>query len=265
MGLTEIVLIILGAIVLILSYVLPMGKGSADTGVRIDDGLIRGLVEKEVRDARNHIKDMVEETLTYSMEKTERSMERLTNEKIMAVNEYSEQVLESINKSHQEVIFLYDMLNDKHETFVNTVGEADMKMKKMKQEVQDIEVTVKEAMGSAIDETEEPEQKAASESGKMGEKEAGEQAETGFLPFAPKRVDVSDWVLQDVKENSGNEAMLQQQNATIEKEEQSYNNNNNEKILRLHKLGKSETAIAKDLGLGVGEVKLVIDLFKQAK
>ena len=81
MGLTEIVLIILGAIVLILSYVLPMGKGSADTGVRIDDGLIRGLVEKEVRDARNHIKDMVEETLTYSMEKTERSMERLTNEK----------------------------------------------------------------------------------------------------------------------------------------------------------------------------------------
>ena len=99
----------------------------------------------------------------------------------------------------------------------------------------------------------------------MGEKEAGEQTETGFLPFAPKRVDVSDWVLQDVKENSGNEAMLQQQNATIEKEEQSYNNNNNEKILRLHKLGKSETAIAKDLGLGVGEVKLVIDLFKQAK
>lgn len=102
-----------------------------------------------------------------------------------------------------------------------------------------------------------------SESGKMGEKEAGEQAETGFLPFAPKRVDVSDWVLQDVKENSGNEAMLQQQNGAIEKEEQSYNNN--EKILRLHKLGKSETAIAKDLGLGVGEVKLVIDLFKQAK
>ncbi len=74
---------------------------------------------------------------------------------------------------------------------------------------------------------------------------------------------MSDWVLQDVKENSGNEAMLQQQNGAIEKEEQSYNNN--EKILRLHKLGKSETAIAKDLGLGVGEVKLVIDLFKQAK
>ena len=86
MGLTEIVLIILGAVVWILSYLLPMGKGGrmAETGVKIDDGLIRGLVEKEVRDAKNHINDMVDETLTYSMEKTERAMERLTNEKIMA-------------------------------------------------------------------------------------------------------------------------------------------------------------------------------------
>jgi DNA-binding NarL/FixJ family response regulator len=38
--------------------------------------------------------------------------------------------------------------------------------------------------------------------------------------------------------------------------------NNNDRILALHKEGKSNMAIAKELGLGVGEVKLVIDLFK---
>ena len=38
--------------------------------------------------------------------------------------------------------------------------------------------------------------------------------------------------------------------------------NNNDRILELHKKGKSNVAIAKELGLGVGEVKLVIDLFK---
>ena len=38
--------------------------------------------------------------------------------------------------------------------------------------------------------------------------------------------------------------------------------NNNEKILEMHKQGKSTVAIAKELGLGVGEVKLVIDLYK---
>ena len=38
--------------------------------------------------------------------------------------------------------------------------------------------------------------------------------------------------------------------------------NKNEEILKLHREGKSNMAIAKELGMGVGEVKLVIDLFK---
>ena len=38
--------------------------------------------------------------------------------------------------------------------------------------------------------------------------------------------------------------------------------NNNERILAMHKLGRSNMAIARELGLGVGEVKLVIDLFE---
>ena len=38
--------------------------------------------------------------------------------------------------------------------------------------------------------------------------------------------------------------------------------NNNDRILALHKEGKSNMAIAKELDLGVGEVKLVLDLFK---
>ena len=38
--------------------------------------------------------------------------------------------------------------------------------------------------------------------------------------------------------------------------------NNNEKILEMHRQGKSTVAIARELGLGVGEVKLVIDLYK---
>ena len=38
--------------------------------------------------------------------------------------------------------------------------------------------------------------------------------------------------------------------------------NSNDRILELHKAGKSNMAIARELGLGIGEVKLVIDLFK---
>ena len=38
--------------------------------------------------------------------------------------------------------------------------------------------------------------------------------------------------------------------------------NNNERILELFQQGRSTVAIARELGLGVGEVKLVIDLFR---
>ena len=40
----------------------------------------------------------------------------------------------------------------------------------------------------------------------------------------------------------------------------SFASKNTDEILRLYKEGKSNVAIAKELGIGVGEVKLVIDL-----
>ena len=40
------------------------------------------------------------------------------------------------------------------------------------------------------------------------------------------------------------------------------NGNNNEKILEMSRAGKSNMGIAKTLGIGTGEVKLVVDLFK---
>ena len=38
--------------------------------------------------------------------------------------------------------------------------------------------------------------------------------------------------------------------------------NSNERILEFHRAGKSDMSIARDLGLGIGEVKLVIDLYE---
>ena len=49
---------------------------------------------------------------------------------------------------------------------------------------------------------------------------------------------------------------------SLDKAGKSNARNSNEKILELHKAGKSNMAIARELGLGIGEVKLVIDLFE---
>ncbi|MBR6771655.1 MAG: hypothetical protein IKM28_10610, partial [Lachnospiraceae bacterium] len=129
MGVTEIVLIIIGAVVLILGYVLPTKKKETTAPVKVDENQVKELVEKGLTEAKSQISDMVDETINYSMEKTERKIERLTNEKIMAVNEYSDTVLESINKNHKEVMFLYDMLNDKHISLKKTVTVVEKKAK----------------------------------------------------------------------------------------------------------------------------------------
>lgn len=85
---------------------------------------------------------MVDEAIGYAVEKTERSLERLTNEKIMAVNEYSDTVLQEIHKNHEEAMFLYDMLNDKHDNLKNTVSEVNRTVKEVEQTKQEAEAVV---------------------------------------------------------------------------------------------------------------------------
>lgn len=152
MSAAEIILIIIGAAVFLLGYFMPARKKDIDEEVKlISEDEIRKLIAGEIEHIKDKVADIVEETVSYSVEKTERSMERLTNEKIMAINEYSDTVLEEIHKNHKEVVFLYDMLNDKHDTLMATIGEATQVSDGVKQTLKDAEETVHEAMAKADD------------------------------------------------------------------------------------------------------------------
>ena len=84
----EILLLIVGAIVLTAGYLLPMKNRESDKHVTAgQEKKITELVGKAVEDAKGRIEDIVDETVSYSMEKTERTMERISNEKIMAIHE----------------------------------------------------------------------------------------------------------------------------------------------------------------------------------
>ncbi len=304
MSIIEIVLLVFGAIIFIGSFLIP-SKEKKSSAPQVDEETIRKMVDKEVESAKSQINDIVDETITYAMEKTERSMDRLTNEKMMAVNEYSDTVLGEIDKNHKEVVFLYDMLNDKHENLKNTVSEAEKKASEVKQTVKDAEITAKEAEEKA---------KVAMES-----VEAGKQAETteNFVPFIPQSIELPKEEpkperkkraakpkveeaeeLTENSDSSGNsESFIDSENSdalklandvskdaitasqsaksvkpdaaevpdvtvSLDQVGRTGGRNSNERILELHKAGKSNMAIAKELGLGIGEVKLVIDLFE---
>ena len=324
MEILEIVLILLGIVVFVGSFLLPAGRNVENLeSAKVIEESVREMVGKEVDGVRSQISNIVNETINYSVEKTERSMERLTNEKMLAVNEYSDTVLEEINKNHQEVVFLYDMLNNKHESLTATVGEASRVAGEVKQTAMDAEIAARETedkvrqVKSSMDETldavakmqemvssalEEAEKIPAREiparevpvvfAQAMPEEGTDLPEEPDFQPIMAERVEVIPSV--PVEFPSGTETLfpallgellseevygqeepgsftdgksLMPAEAAV-KEEISIDTrmesarNNNEKILSLHKTGKSNVAIARELVLGVGEVKLVIDLYE---
>lgn len=219
MSSTEIILLVAGAVVFVLSFLLPAKKeeNSQETK-KLAKEEIKALVSQELESVRGHVDDVVEEAVGYAMEKTERSLERLSNEKIMAVNEYSDTVLKEIHKNHEEVMFLYDMLNDKHTNLKNTVTEVNK--------------TVKEA----------------------------EATVNTFQMLNPEPAAVV--AKEPVKEEEPENKLKDGMDISFMPEPEEEGLNSNERILELYRQGKSKVAIAKELGLGVGEVKLVIDLYK---
>ena len=203
---------------------------------------ISDLVDKELERIRAQVDDTVEEAIKDSMEKTERTLERISNEKIMAVNEYSDTVLGQINKSQQEITFLYDMLNAKHDSLKNTASEMERKVKEAEIASREVEAVTREAE-IALRETEAATQMVRQVVAPAFQTIAEETEEENSQPeqFPEEEIPV-----QSKQELQGTESY----------------SNKNDKILELHRQGRSDVTIAKQLDLGVGEVKLVIDLFE---
>ncbi|MBQ2803168.1 MAG: hypothetical protein IJF07_04635 [Lachnospiraceae bacterium] len=235
MGALEIVLLLGGAIIFIISFVLPQSiEKPSEESKKLAREEIRLMVSEEMNDIKSHVDNVVDEAVGYAVDKTERSLERLTNEKIMAVSEYSDTVIQEIHRNHEEAVFLYDMLNSKHVNLKDTVSMVDK--------------TVKEAFETT--------------------KEV-EAAVNSFQKLAPANA-VSESVNQvELKHNIVTSQVQKEDDLDSEKqvsvkiaEENDTASNNNERILKLYRQGCSSVVIAKELGLGVGEVKLVIDLYK---
>lgn len=295
------------------SFCLPeKNKKEENSAGSIDPEAIRSLINKEMEDAKTKVTEVVDETLEYAVEKTERASERISNEKIMAINEYSETVLADMNKTHQEIMFLYDMLNDKHKNLKETVQQVD-KTAKEAEEKANAAATALAATSveepKAEKKTQEPVKTPAKKSKtskpaqekrkdkdqhitldmlesvlpkeqlaqieikedkKKNEPEQFQALQPDKLPeikefsFAEQAPHIERPQNQESQAANLENTVSAKKDTPVEEKEESLPENNNDKILRLHKQGMSSVDIAKELGLGVGEVKLVINLFKGA-
>lgn len=298
MTLLEILLLILGVVVFVASFVLPEKETELDDSQKqMTKQQIRELMQQEVENARQQVSDVVEETVSYSVEKSERALERLTNDKIQAISEYSGTVLSDIHKNHEETVFLYDMLNSKHENLKETASEVSQAVKQATEAVSEVQQTKQEALevsqaldeailnavdsefmpmdfadmqrvdGSvAIETVNVSETENANTSKLEAESTEKEKAEETQKTPAKRKTTTRKTTAKKTadkassKKKTSEVAVSSDVNISFDIG-QDANQNSNDRILQLHKEGKSNVAIAKELGLGVGEVKLVIDLF----
>jgi hypothetical protein len=219
----EICLVIIGLICVACSFLFSEHLLSQEMKDEMIGGVNVANVTEEI--VKREVEAEVANVIDDKIEQMEIRIDKLTNEKIMAMGEYSDDIQTKISQNHDEVMFLYNMLNDKEEVLKNTIRDIEAVKASVKKMaiVNDVAKDVtKKAANDVIDE-------AIAE-------------------------DTNKAVVIDVKE----EAKSSEKSGSLRKREIS---NNNQMILDLYAKGKTNIEIAKELGLGIGEVRLVIDLF----
>ncbi|MEE0315372.1 DUF6115 domain-containing protein [Eshraghiella crossota] len=273
----EIALLTIGLIVIVASFVFS-SKSDGDTIHNVKDVT---FTDKQKEDIKKQITDILDEQIENVKEQTEISLDKLSNQKMLEMNEYSDTILQEINRNHNEVMFLYDMLNEKKKEINNTVRDMNV----TKKEIEKSKTVPKKqtVIDSIKDMSEDTGGFMASEELLREEQKDVDTRKKDILNQLDAVVEaVSDDVSADLeavekkpkKRTSTGRTAAKRMKETVKKETLREDNrdpkafetgNNNEKILQLSKEGKSNVEIAKELGLGIGEVKLVIDLFKGGK
>ena len=112
MSAVEIVLIVIGILCICASFFIAKKKVS----VSEEAEAVKGAdiwTEKDEEVIIKHIDEILEERGMELVETTEDQMNRICNEKIMAIDEFSKPLMEKIHTNHEEVVFMYNMLGEK--------------------------------------------------------------------------------------------------------------------------------------------------------
>lgn len=239
MTITEILLLIAGAVIFALGFFIPessSGKKSTEQDKKTYSDSIKQITETELKDAERRVRDIVNEEVSAAHDSSVRSMEKLTNEKIMAINEYGKTVTDEIERNHKEVVFMYDMLNDKTTDIKNTIRKY--------------EAIEKKAAGTA---------KPSSAGSASSDKKQVKKSEGDAAIHIPKMFASADMPVAEKGEGSSAAQTGSGTYASDALTEADAATRNNE-IIRLHNENMADIDIAKKLGIGVGEVKLAISL-----
>jgi len=114
-----IILFIVGIGILVAGFVIK-DSYSVQHDVRSDEYLEQ-MLEERMNQVEHRLGQSARMSASTIKRQTEEELEKLSKEKLSAVDEYSDQVMDRINKNHSEVMFLYGLLSDKQKELDQTV------------------------------------------------------------------------------------------------------------------------------------------------
>lgn len=277
-------LLLIGAVFMIGSFFITekLSPSELNKIAELSEAELKKIIERALKNAEGSIEEQIESQLDASMEPVERALEKETNNKIMAINEYSDTVLESMNKTHNEIMFLYSMLNDKHTELTGMVSD----LQRLAADVRDLEENYKarEAARMPVRTPVVPvrqqrpaqavpvqgvsaSQTANTQTAALQQMSAVRQTTAKTAPAAAKTAEASPAAQPSIAKQVTEPSAVQQPASVEEKKpkettEAAEHANIQQQILAMHKKGMSDVQIARNLKVGVGEVRLVIGLYR---
>ena len=118
---TEIFLIAAGVICVVVSVVMSFG----DDKENVESSAKSELTQAQLDMVKHQVDEVIKQQISGLSEKTEAALDKISNTKILEMNEYAESVLGEINRNHNEAVFLYDMLNEKSKEVKTTVKDVN--------------------------------------------------------------------------------------------------------------------------------------------
>lgn len=228
----EIALLLIGCVFMVGSFFVSEKLSGTEINriAELSDNELKRIIGKGMENAESQIDTVVEEKVEEVAEKVEIALERESNMKIMAISEYSDTVMESMKTTHDEIMFLYSMLNDKHTEMTSMTGD----LQRLAANIRNMQEVIPQRV-----EAYKPER----------------SVETTGMDYLEKAVAAKEAYEVEAESPEKEEA---------EEKMEFYGEavNHNDMILALYKEGFSKVEIAKKLNLGVGEVSLVIGLYK---
>ncbi len=274
MAILEAIMVIIGLGAVFLSFKATDGN-STDTSTSNASGEELKNVTDKAKEALDKFDGDIEAKAEEVLNNTDNKLGIILNEKIMGLSEYSDQILDKMEKNHSETVFLYDMLNEKEKEIKELVHDIDVLKADIRDELakeyqehrkrlEEADSTAQPLYGISANPsntgTDDTVQESIISMPGLEAEEYGNDVNSSIYDVEIARIEEQEIREKSLRRLYGNMGISDTEAAVIEAGIDHVDHS--DEIISLYKKGRSVLEISKMLDIGQGEVKFVIDMFK---